>query len=564
MVRRDAVHGGAGGGAVREQTTMYNPFRPVRRVGIRAEIALVDADAKSNASASAGPTAEPSEPVQTVDGRTGNPQTFATLERNTWILDGNHEMVTENTSDIGWWSLAASGEDGVFAGECYIEYRFSEEARTVGLVLHFVPGYQPAVGGMRIRTYDADDVLVTDVYNTVTTPEQQVEFSAIYTRMRIDFYKTALPGRRIRMTELDFGVTQRFDADSIAGAEIRYKTDLASAALPYGQCRITIDNADRKYNLLNPSGIYQYLEEGQKVSVWLTLDGEDVYMGAWSFASAEARDSALTAQITAVDVIASLDESEYNGGRCAAAQFSDAIAEVLGDADIECIYDAGVAETSVMMSVPQKTSRREAVRMLAQAAMACVYADRAGRLRFCRPAPGMGDEFYIDDEGVLRYSETEDFVLGDDGVLYSPGGGIAGILVGDTIIKTDWRMTLTKNELYDYDGITVSESVGRVELVVNDEYSETEIVYTAGDSGKIKSVKNPCVASENGTAVAEWLLDKYSRSKVYSVRNRCNPAAELTDTVRIEDAYGQNDLALVTGITVTYNGGITATTEAQG
>lgn len=549
---------------MRGQSEQYNPFRPVRRVGIRAEIALVDADAKTNASASSDLTAEPSSPGQTVDGIMRNPETFATLERNAWVLDGNHAMMDASAQNLGWWSLGASGDDGVFPRETYIEYTFAEDAKTVGLVLHFVPGYQPAAGGMRIRTYDADGVMLSDVYNDTGTPTQEIQFSSVYRRMRIDFIKTVLPGRRIRFLELDFGVTQRFDEDTIASAEIRYKTDLASSALPYGQCRITVDNADKRWNLLNPSGIYQYLEQGQKVSVWLVLDGEDIYMGQWSFSSAEARDSALTAQITAVDVIAELDDAEYNGGRCAAASLADAVAEVLGASDIACVFDDGVGDTTVMLSIPTGTTKRESIRLLAQAAMACVFVDRAGKLRFCRPVKEETKPFYLDDDGVLRYSETEDFILGDDGVLYAPGGGIAAIFADGIISRIDYRRSLTSNELYDYDGITVSETIGKIELVVEDEYAETEQVYTAGDSGKTKSVKNPCVASENGEAVAAWLLEKYKRSKVYNVTNRSNPATEICDTIRIEDAYAQNDTALVTGITITYDGGIKAVTEAHG
>lgn len=520
MVRRDACHGSTGGGTVRVQSDTYDPYRPVRRVGIRAEIAVVDADAKPNASASSAFTLSPSSPAQTIDGNARNPETFATLEKNTWLLDGAHPIMDGGAARLGWWSTEISDENGDITEECSIIYDFAVDAKTIGLVLSFVPEHQPAVGGMRIRTYDSAGALVSDVTNTGQEAVQTVVFSAIYRKMQIDFTKTVLPGRRIRMTEIDFGMTQRFDDDTIADAEIRYKVDFASASLPFGECRLTLDNSDRRWNLLNPSGIYEYLEQGQKISVWLGINGEDVFMGSYAFRSVEARDGALTAKLTAADAVAMLDDTEYNAGRCAAASLSDAIAEVLDGTGIVCVYDDGVDAESVMLSVPQNTTRREAVRLLAQAARSCVYADRDGKLRFCRPSL--------------------------DGI------DLAAV------------PAITPAELYDYDGITISEPVGILRLVVNDEYSGTEITYTAGDSGREMTVRNPCVSTGSGDAAAAWLLARYARRKQYTVKNRCDPALELLDAVRISDAYGQNDAAQITGTVVHYSGGLYAETEAVG
>lgn len=535
---------------MRVQSETYDPFRPVRRVGIRAEIAIIDADAKPNASASSDTTESPSDPAQTIDENVQNPQTYATLERNAWILDGNHRMMDASASDLGWWSSSVSGDDGTFTETCGVVYDFTVDVKTVGLALHFIPGFHPAAGGMRILAYDADGALAADVTNTAGLPDEEVVFSAVYRRLEITFTMTALPGRRIRLTEIDFGLTQRFDDDTISEAEMRYKTDPVSASIPFGQCRLTVDNADRRWNLLNPQGIYQYLEEGQRISIWISVDGEDVYMGMFSFQSVEARDSALTAKITAADPIAALDDIEYNDGRCASAVFSDAIAEVLDGTEIECEFDNDIGDASVMMSVPKNTTRREAVRMLTQAVMGCVYADRTGILRFCRPPTEL--------EAVTETVQIP--IVTSDGYELYTSDGYQIVIEGEG----DATPELTPNELYDYDGITISEPVGVVRLIVNDSYSDTEITYTAGESGKEITVKNPCVASENGDAVAAWLLKRYKRRKQYGVKNRCDPASELLDYVRIYDAYGQNDISMITGITISYNGGLSAETEAIG
>lgn len=524
---------------MRAQSKKYDPYRAVRHVGIRAEIAVIDADAKPNASASSAFTMPLTSTEQTVDENKENPQTFATLERNTWLLDGSCAMMDETAEALGWWSSVLSDDNGNIAGECNITYTFSVDAKTIGLVFFFAPGYQPAIGGMRIRAYDSNGDLVADVMNTEQSETQTVVFSAIYRRLQIDFTKTVLPGRRVRMTEIDFGVTQVYDDDSIVSAEIRYKTDLSATNLPYGQCSIKVDNADHRYNLLNPEGIYQYLERGQKVSVWVTIDGESVYMGSWEFSEASAKDGALTAQITAVDMIASLDDDEYNGGRCAAAVFSDAVMEVLDGTGIECVFEGDIADSPVMMCVPSNTTKREAVRLLTQAAMGCAFADREGKLHFARMKEPIA-------------------LVSDDGYVLEDNQGI--VLMVSSVDSAE----LTPNELYNYDGITVTETIGKIKLVVNDSFSGTETEYTAGDGGKTKIVKNPCISSENGNDVAKWMLERMGRKKNYHVKNRCDPAAELLDHIRIYDAYDQREPAVITGTTIHYNGGLSAETEAIG
>jgi hypothetical protein len=93
------------------------------------------------------------------------------------------------------------------------------------------------------------------------------------------------------------------------------------------------------------------------------------------------------------------------------------------------------------------------------------------------------------------------------------------------------------------------------------EFDEVEKVYIAGSGDKIVSVTNPCVADENGQAVAEWLLAQYNRLKSYNVQNRCDLATEIGDTLNVADAYGQNANATVIGIEIRYNGGLSATTR---
>ena len=126
------------------------------------------------------------------------------------------------------------------------------------------------------------------------------------------------------------------------------------------------------------------------------------------------------------------------------------------------------------------------------------------------------------------------------------------------------RGAITPNELYDYDGVAISEAVDCVQLHVKSDYSSIDETVTAGSGKNIKSVNNPCVAPANYQSVAAWLLAQYNRRKIYSVKNRGNPALETGDTLKISDAFGQNESAVQTGLVLSFNGSLYAITKGVG
>ena len=113
----------------------------------------------------------------------------------------------------------------------------------------------------------------------------------------------------------------------------------------------------------------------------------------------------------------------------------------------------------------------------------------------------------------------------------------------------------------------LEEEVDGVILNVDRELGGGAEKYVAGSSeigDNVVSYSNPCVAADNGQDVAAWLLSICKWTKKYSVRNRCNPAVEVGDTMKIADAFGNNENAFVTGIDVSYDGTLSATTKAAG
>ena len=72
------------------------------------------------------------------------------------------------------------------------------------------------------------------------------------------------------------------------------------------------------------------------------------------------------------------------------------------------------------------------------------------------------------------------------------------------------------------------------------------------------------MTDSEGQTVADWLLAVAGMRKKYNVKNRCDSAVEIGDTLTISDAYNNHENAVVTGLDIKFSGALSAVTEAVG
>lgn len=515
---------------MRKVSANYNPFPVVRDVDCLISFGVMDTNAKKEDTVintnDDGVFSNIRAAVNDVHKASG---CWAALEENLWRLDGTYDILPENraSEETGWWSSEISGADGTFERNPAVRFTFPVVLSTLGWTLYFDSLSGQHAKRIRITAFDSSGAVVdTNVYTNDSAVFAVQHYVGDYTAVEFEFMETSEPFRRIRLVEVDFGITKNYDRNSIGSVSMVYGADILSRSLPARELIFTFDNSDKQYNLLNPDGVYQYLQEGQKIRAKFAIGGEEVDMGEFVFTSADVSKSGIVPEITAHDAMYVLDKSVFNGGTGAEMTLSAAISAVLGDYEIKRIYDGSLASVKVTLSPPVDTSVRECIRMLAQAAMCTVYVDRDGNLRFTQ----------------LSTASSE---------------------VG----------AITADELYDYSGVSISEPVDGVKLTVTNDYNLDEegkpisTVYTAGSmavGAVVQSFANPCVASSNGSACAAWLLRGLKMRKHYDVQNRCDPAVEIGDTVRIDDIFANRENAVITGIDVTYDGTLSAKTKGVG
>ena len=495
----------------------YAPYTDVRKVELSFVFGVVAPEAAA--------LAQPASSAQSVVSQIGNTTDdveemsgkYTSLENNMFILDGTMELYDTGDTQTGWQSADISQNDKAFSSEPWLQFTFSEPQDSYGFTLIF-DNTQP-------DNYPSE--IITTAYNaaggvigTVTTQPSgflHVIDLAVqeYGSVKFEFVGTNIPGRRIRVCGVRFGINYSYDGSNIVSVSVRQSVSPWCESLPSAEVDATIDNTDQLYNMVNPTGLYAYLQDGQYMTWQIDVNGEAVDMGLAYFTSADSEDGSMTTKITFNDRLLVMDDMEYNGGTSGTWTLQAAIAAILSASGtgITATFEGSLGSTVIGKQIPQGTSIRESIRLCAQAAMCTCYMDRSNTLHFFTPSVGTpSDEWTLDVQSEMPQIKV--------GKLYN------------TVI-----------------------------LTVSDGYTEDaeSQVFTAqniapGDFERAYEVSNPVV--NDGNAVAQWILGWVERRVTYDAAMRGNPALDLLDTVQIDDAYSVNGNALITELNYTYDGGL--------
>jgi hypothetical protein len=501
----------------------FAPYAVERVCDMRVVFELVDVDAAATAVPDCSDSCSLAQLEQTHDGVLEITKKYATFEWDFWRLDGSFPLPEEDLTgtQTGWWSGEISNFNGAFAAPPVLSFSFPHNQSSVGFTIYFDASANQYPTVFRVVTFDLTGEIVTslDVENQeakciINLPTEN------YRRVEFQFQKTSEPYRRVRVCEVVFGIVQYFDRSNLSGGALTYELSPISASLPSSELSITIDNSRHAYNLINPKGLYAYLQQAQPLDAYLGINGEYVSMGRFYFTTAEAEDSSMTAKITAHDRVYWFEKAMYRSGSTGQWTLAEAVSQVLiaCNFDVEVVMPEKISGRAVGKALPECTCR-EALRLLAQAARCTCYIDRNDRLVFAEPE----------------------------------------ISVPADTLDNDNMSVVAK--------IKVSEQINAVELTVKDEYAQTQTVYRAEniavDEQEHVAAYSNAVAAD-GQAVANWLLSMAQRRLTYTLDERGNPAREIGDTAVIYDAYGENRPAMIFKEAYGFNGGLSCDTQAVG
>lgn len=504
-----------------------NAYPDTRWCAMRFRFEFIDQKAQEDASVVGSAQNEASQLPQVTDGITKQTAPFLSLEPNRWGLGHSFSPLPNVIAEAqtGWITDALSREDCTFADAPYLQFDFTEPHSSIGFTIHFEEDTGCHATRFRMQVYDETGLCVTD--------EELENHSAVcvinklspdYQRVRFTFHELSRPIARLRIAEVLFGIVEEYMPDTIKEAALNYEVNPTAEALPSREAIVKIDNSSQRFNLINPAGVYAYLQQPQAFQISLGIgDSKDTmeyrFMGEFYFVTASAEDSGLTAEIAAYDWFYWMDSSTFKDTATGEWTLSEAVQAILTSAGIGCtvVMDAAAAENK-LRRVTEAMSHREALRLAVQASCCTAYFDRESRLV------------------------------------------ITNLTVGT---PTD---TLTSGNMETPPKVSMESAVNTVQLTTHDDTTDEDVVFTAsnilrGEMPQSKAVTNQMVTLENGPAVAQWLLSASQNRLTYSTKERGNPETELGDTVKIYDYFGANRNAVITKQKYTYSGGLKAESE---
>jgi hypothetical protein len=381
-----------------------------------------------------------------------------------------------------------------------------------------------------VEAYDYNGALITKVsiVNNTEIIHQAIGQLYGYKKLVITVKKWSKPYRRARILEVDFGIVKIYTDDNLIRLNLVEDLDLTSGQIPSAEFRFEVDNADRAFNILNPTGFYKYLQERQSIYASVGIEHDDgsvnfIPLGEYFLADWTSNEGALTATFTArtiLDIMASYPYENIDAREISLKQLAE---EVFAICKVTS-YEIDSSLESVMTNgLVKRTDCKTVLQMIAIAGCSNIITTRTGVIKLVK----------ADTIGEAQDIMTFDNVYNEPQIQL------------EKIVKTA--------------EVTYWEDLERSSIV-------SEVVTVINEGETLSLTENTLInTATRALMVANWLLyQRNNRRAKYSINFRGNPTHELADVVEIENSYGTNKKALITKLDMSYEGYLSAKVEAKG
>lgn len=424
---------------------------------------------------------------------------MATLERNRWLLDGGFAVAgtLDAEEQVGYESAGLFGEDG--AGELWAELRFSGVSILQMCAVYF-PG-SDYDGYPEDFTVEVRQGGVAYHTRTFTGNRARAVFLKGFTvydpdAVRVTVTKWNHPLRRLRLPEIVPGAYEEWDGDIIAALSVTQQGSFSGLSLPYGTCRLSMDNRDRRFEPRSKTGIFSSIEERQGIDVQLgpETDGGAEYVRAGVFyqysGGWKTGDNGLSMSWDLVDIIGLLLDREFLP--------PDTLPETL---------EGWVAALAAQLGVNfagRYTVDADYAALPCTAARAGVEKKKCGQilLWICQAT-----ETWARADAETGYLAVEPF--------WSEGG------------------TLDLDNLAAYPVMRANDDLARIDFTLSDG-TEFSVAGTSAASPNTASVQNPFLHTQAAAlAAARMILAAYGGNRIETT-GRGDPSGEIGDVVTVQ------------------------------
>lgn len=471
---------------------------------------LVDVTAKADST----PTATDKQTFADLDDLkldTVTPLKVATFETDFWKLDGTFSLFPDTPSSYEWgyWSLSMSDSNGDFTVPPVMTITFTTNHTSSGLTLYFDELNSDYANSVNIKWYDSAGTLLDDQNFTPDTTVYFCDNSVTdYRKIVITFNSTNKPYRFLKLYNIAYGEIKLFGSSDIVSANIVEEVNVLSSEISINTFNLRLHSNDALFDILNPQGVYEALQQKQPLTVTETVNGVIKQMGTFYLDEWE-NDTENTVKLTGIDLVGIIDKTTFKGGIYSSETVANIIDEIMDSADAEYDLDSSYSAVTLSGWVPICT-HREALQQVAFAIGAIVDCSRGNKIYI----------YPISDTTVSNIPSSRKF-LGQK-VTLKP------IVTGVEVTAHNYTEDTTSEEIFN-DTLTT----GTHEIQFDEPYHDLSITgATISESGANYAILS---VSSGGTVILNG--QKYIDStKIFSVYMSGLPANEKTNVLKVKDA----------------------------
>ena len=444
------------------------------------------------------------------------PEKYATLEWNSFGLDGSFEYFDGTPTDPGYTSSLLSGSSAAYTSLPTITIRFSQVHTSLipGITITWSETLNEWASRFRVTAYNGSSWVAQVTASNNTMPISQVPVDIEnFDSIVIEILEWSLPYRRARVNDVFVGLRRIYSKNDLVSYSHTQSVDLLSAALPSNKVTFSLRNDEAQWNPDNPMGMERYLLERQlvKVRYGMTVDGNTEWIDGGQFWLSEWSTPAngMEASFTAKDALDFMHEI-YTGRRSgtlyeiATAAFVQADLPVMPDGSARYVVDTSLKNYSTDFSgQDDEYTVAEVLQMTAHMACCVMYQDRSGRVQL-RPHQSVLTDYLID-----------------------------------------------RNVSYAHPEYEISKPLKAV--VVS--YGDAKATISVGTSGEVQTVDNPFVTTlSNAQRGGEAAKARLKGRKTISGEFRADPRLDVLDVITVESKYADNTVT-ITDVTYSTSGG---------
>lgn len=303
-----------------------------------------------------------------------------TLEHNFFILDGSKNEFQDDP-EVAFFSNEKSNSDGLFTNNPSITIQFSKPHSSVGFTIDFIEDYPLEciiywydINNVKLfnKTFKIDNLKATFFYPMVN-----------YGKIVVEFTK-AMPYRYIKINKLEYGIKFIWDEDKITNGSLLEEINPISNLIPVNTLTFSIIDELGDFNLGNPDGLHNYIQNGQYIKPYEYVRGKELFLGNFYIQKFKSDDRLCT--FNCVNMIGLLDDSVfykgdiYNGVK--AGNIIDSIMETAGITDYE--VDEETKNTLVYGSL-KPMNCRQALREVLFFCQSLIDNSRSGKISIYKP-----------------------------------------------------------------------------------------------------------------------------------------------------------------------------------